>query len=93
MMYVRDPLSLRNVEDLLFERDIDNDARPPWQSGGQSWPEGHLGLAHCAQMETSRRWTDSTSVRPHSTGGRANQLRAKAATPAARTTGVIAPNT
>jgi putative transposase len=34
LMYVRFLLSLRNVEDLLFER----------PSGGQSWPEGWLGL-------------------------------------------------
>ena len=46
MLYVRFPLSLRTVEDLLFKRGYDlchetvrNAARLHWPSGRLSWPE------------------------------------------------------
>ena len=39
MMYVRYPLSLRNVEDLLAERGIDISHERPSGSGGTGWPD------------------------------------------------------
>jgi len=42
MMYVRVPLSLRNVEDLLFERGIDVCHEAMWPSGRTSWHEPSL---------------------------------------------------
>ena len=30
---------------LISRQSSENDARPPWLSGGRSWPEGLLGLA------------------------------------------------
>ena len=35
-------------------------AQPPWLSGSPSWPWLPSLLPHLRQLETSRRWTDST---------------------------------
>jgi transposase-like protein len=69
MMYVRYPLSLRNVEDLLFERGIDvchETVRLWWDRFGP--------MPSPRQVETSCRQTDSTAARtanspPHSGAG------------------------
>lgn len=45
MMYVKYPLSLRNVEDPLFERGVDICHET-------------VRLGDCAKLETSCRWTD-----------------------------------
>jgi putative transposase len=52
MMYVKYPLSLRNVKDLLFERGIDichETVRLWWNRFGP--------MGDCAKLETSCRWT------------------------------------
>jgi hypothetical protein len=67
-MYVKYPLSLRNVEDLLTAqftttstgsatssagKSIRRDARPPWPSGALLWNRTSSGLGVLRQPETS----------------------------------------
>ena len=46
MMYIKYPLSLRNVEDLLFERGLDicHATVRLWWSGAWSWARARPGL-------------------------------------------------
>lgn len=62
MMYVRFPLSLRNVEDLLFERGIDlcHETVRLWCWGG-----GHVEKRIDAQLD----WLWGTVVLQHGVGG------------------------
>jgi len=55
LMYVRFPLSLRNVEDLLFERGIDicNAARLRWPSGSRLPARDHLQDPNASTRERS----------------------------------------
>ena len=46
MIYVRFPLSLRNFEDLLFERGIDNVHRPCSSRLGEQEPQRNQVLNH-----------------------------------------------
>src|ERR1700723_3294618 len=64
VMYVRYPLSLRDVEDLLLERGVDicREAVRHWRSGGKSWRSGAWVWAICAPLETCRLWSGSTRL-------------------------------
>ena len=78
MMYVKYPLSLRNVEDLLFERGIDichETVRLWWNRFGPMLAAEirkkrvdlmrvHTHWGRCGQVETRCRWTDSTATDP-----------------------------
>ena len=73
LMYVRYPLSLRNVEDLLFERGIDirhETVRLWWNRFGPMFAAGIW--AESVKAETNWLWTDTTlpdrHVRPASRG-------------------------
>jgi transposase-like protein len=63
LMCVRYPLSLRNVEGLLFERGIDvRREMVRWPGGNRSWPEVLRAWGEVRQSETSCGQTDSTAI-------------------------------